>query len=66
MAAYDRFNCNSFVDSHAQHDHVISNYSYYNKVGYKGSAVYQYCLFDLILYVPVNNISIMSERVFLD
>ena len=37
-----------------------------NEVRFIGfHSIYSLCMFDLILYVPVNNFSLMSTRVFL-
>ena len=61
------FSNNSFVKFHGKifFGSYIMTMIYpnlwYNKVYYKGTALY----FDLILYVPVSNFSVMSGRVFL-
>ena len=39
--------------------------SFYNQMCCKGTVLYKYFLFDLILYVPVNSFSVMSGRFFL-
>ena len=45
---------------------VIGNQKNMNKKRLRTCGVIRFfCLFDLILYVPVNNLSVMSGRVFL-